>query len=163
MATSPLGRLLGLGRTRRSRSTSTVLIAASAAAGVALGIFIADRTGGLDGLRRRGKGDRGVRLQAARRSPLATSRDADGSDQYDDLSDADSELSLESIAHMHVRGVGARAAPATRAAFVGRTATDRAREAKPVDIRELPVRRVPNDAALEARVLEAFMNDPILR
>src|SRR5687767_7866250 len=111
MASSPLGRLLGLGRPRRRRSTSVLLITAGAIAGVALGVIIADRAGGIDGLLRRGKGaNRGVKRQTPRRAALGSGSDGEGegSDQYDDLSD-DGELSPESIAHMHVRSGQSRA------------------------------------------------------
>lgn len=161
MATSSLGRALGLGRSR-TRATSALLIAAGAVAGVALGMLIADRTGGLDGLLRRGKRDRGVKRQAPRRS-FSGGSDGGGSEGYDDLSDEGADLSPESIAHMHVRSSTSRgAAPGKRSASARGTA-GRARRGADDSIRELPVRHAPDEAALEARVLEAFMNDPILR
>jgi hypothetical protein len=164
MATSPLGRLLGLGRPRRRPATSALLITAGALAGVALGMFIADRTGGIDGLLRRGKRDRGVKRQAPRRSLIGSGGDGEGSEGFAELSDDGAELSPESIAHMHVRGVGSRAsAPGSRGGGAGRGASGRMREGADDGVRELPVRRVPDEAALEARVLEAFINDPILR
>ena len=165
MASSPLGRLLGLGRSRRRRSTSILLIAAGAVAGVALGMVIADRTGGVDGLLRRGKRNGGVKSQTPRRALSGMGGDDEGSSDYEGLSDDDSELSPESIAHMHVRSGQSRAnnAGARGAARAGGPGTAASREqARNSDVRELPVRRAPDEATLEARVLEAFMNDPIL-
>ncbi|HYW31325.1 MAG TPA: BON domain-containing protein [Gemmatimonas sp.] len=177
MAASRLKRRLGIGRKKRQeRATSALLVALGAVAGVALGMVIADRTGGLDGLLGRvrgnaGKGGKG-KGQGTFGNPAGWGRDERRSEAFDGLSDDDSELSPESIAHMHVReraegqelkgpaprgrgwrgGVTSRPLPVDTAA---RSSSD--------DVRALPLRHVPDEAALEARVLEAFINDPVLR
>lgn len=166
-------------------STSVLLVALGAVAGVALGMVIADRAGGLDGLLGRG-GARGGRRARANgwREDLSRSEPFDAFD-----GDDDTELSPESIAHMHVHGDTDEptllpAAPAAAGTPVtapsvgtapsrrlrrretlgrsrGATATETATGAPAV--RELPDRSAPDPAALEARVLEAFLNDPTLQ
>lgn len=140
-------------RKRSTRSTSVLLAAAGALAGVALGVLLADRVGGVDGLLRRGRGT------GSRRARDDGWRGDDRrSDAFDTLSDDDSELSPESIAHMHVNGrtsLQERAVQETLRAADARTAGGRS-----TTPRSRPT--APDHETLEARVLEAFRNDPVL-
>ncbi|MES2521068.1 MAG: BON domain-containing protein [Gemmatimonadota bacterium] len=178
MASSRLKRRLGIGRKQRQeRATSALLVALGAVAGVALGMVIADRAGGLDGLLRRVRGNDGGsgngRRSGSPGDPAGWRHDDERrSDSFDGLSDDDSELSPESIAHMHVRDrdeTRSIKGPTPRGRAVRGGVTSRpmpveTAAAAPADgVRALPVRHTPDEAALEARVLEAFINDPILR
>jgi hypothetical protein len=187
MATSSFARRFGLGRrARRDRSRSILLIAVGAAAGVAIGMVIADRVGGMEGLLRRRSGSGGGGKRGSQPLIAGWRRDERRSETFDELSDDDSELSPESIAHMHVRGDRNATAEDVRIAADARNADPRSTEARSAQargadargagarpgqarssrgtkVRALPVRHTPDEAALEARVLEAFMNDPILK
>ncbi len=157
------------GGKRRSASESVLLVALGAAAGVALGMVIADRAGGVAGLMRKvgmrggdprtGAGDGHGGLPGWRRGEHR-------SESFDGMEDDDSELSPESIAHMHVRSDDRNpdaslpewATRGTRRAGSGHSVEHGGED----DVRELPVHHAPDEAELEARVLEAFINDPIL-
>jgi hypothetical protein len=173
MAASSFARRLGIGRrARRERSKSILLIAVGAVAGVALGMVIADRVGGVEGLLRRRNGNGGPRARGSQPLIAGWRRDERRSETFDQLSDDDSELSPESIAHMHVRG-DRHATPTQEEVRIASAANERAGEPSMGDrrggggrsskVRALPVRHAPDEAALEARVLEAFMNDPVLK
>lgn len=166
MGASAFARRLGIGgRARRGRSTSMLLIAVGAVAGVAIGMVIADRVGGVEGLLRLGGGGSRKRRGAAGQI-AGWRRDLRRSETFEQLSDDDSELSPESIAHMHVRGDRNPSSSRAEAASAEHARTGEWRGATRVrsgTVRPLPVRHAPDEAALEARVLEAFMNDPILR
>ncbi len=147
-----LRRQFGISRRSRGRSASgsVLLVAIGAAAGVALGMVIADRAGGIAGLMRKAGVRRGTPRTGSgsgHEGLPGWRRDEHRSQRFDQLQDDDSELSPESIAHMHVQGGVERSA--------GDAHTD--------DVLELPVRHAPNETELESRVLEAFVNDPILR
>lgn len=146
---------------RRSRSSSLLLVALGATAGIALGVVIADRAGGVSGLLRK--------AGARRRRPLNSGTPIESlsgwrtgsrrSDSFDEMEDDDSELSPESIAHMHVRHDDATR-DSMRAHARG---TDRGPASDTTaGVHELPVHHEPDEAELEGRVLEAFINDPIL-
>lgn len=183
-----LRRQLGASRrgaSRRNGPSSVLLVALGAAAGVALGMVIADRAGGIEGLLRKagarrgrmrtgaGGGDDaldglpGWRHDEGRDAPRATPRP----EGMRDLEDDDSELAPESIAHMHVRSrtpEAGSARPLPEWATRGRSPRDAAgvgdQDVSRADnMRELAVHHTPDEAELEARVLEAFVNDPILR
>lgn len=175
-------------RKRPTRTSSVLLVALGAVAGVALGMLVADRVGGVDGLLRRGgRSSRRVHSREGwRGDDLRT-------DSFDQLSDDDSELAGESIAHMHVgrRGdshaVEVEPIPdrlSTRERLRDRMRDRRTRSMEwdgavaswPADrparaplahgladgIVPPAGRSLPTHEALESRVLEAFRNDPVL-
>ncbi len=175
-------------RTRPARTSSVLLVALGAVAGVALGMLVADRIGGVDGLLRRG--GRGSRRAPG---PEGWRRDERRTDAFDELADDDSELAAESIAHMHVRrrGDGQAAQPesmpdrhSTRERLRDRMRDRRTRSLEPDvavaasaagqesgaslanglgDTAVVPAGpSVPTHEELESRVLEAFRNDPVL-
>ncbi len=166
-------------RKRPTRTSSVLLVALGAVAGVALGMLVADRVGGLDGLLRRG--GRGSRRQPG---PEGWRGDERRTDSFDELADDDSELSGESIAHMHVRRRGESPVPvpdvmpdrlSTRERLRDRMRDRRTRSMEPqgtvaaaavsplADQVVIPMGpSVPTHEELESRVLEAFRNDPVL-
>lgn len=161
-------------RKRPTRTSSVLLVALGAVAGVALGMLVADRVGGVDGLLRRG--GRGSRRQPG---PEGWRGDERRTDSFDELADDDSELSGESIAHMHVRRRGDASVPvpeampdrlSTRERLRDRMRDRRTRSVEPQaavsPLADAVVIRmgaaVPTHEELEARVLEAFRNDPVL-
>ena len=171
-------------RKRPTRTSSVLLVALGAVAGIALGMLVADRVGGVDGLLRRG--GRGSRREPG---PEGWRGDERRTDAFDELADDDSELAGESIAHMHVRrrgehqGATPEAMPdrlSTRERLRDRMRDRRTRSMEP-DLTVAPkaaghgVRAplsdttvppigpsVPTHEELESRVLEAFRNDPVL-
>lgn len=160
---------------QRRRPNGVLLVLLGAAAGVALGMVVADRAGGIEGLLRKagarrgrargGNGPDGLpgwRRDERRDAAGDARRDAHQPDGSGAFEDDDSELAPESIAHMHVRSRHADASGAPLPEWATRGAS--ARESHGDDnMRELPVHHTPDEAELEARVLEAFVNDPILR
>lgn len=167
-------RQLGVSRRprRRSATESVLLVALGAAAGVALGMVIADRAGGVAGLLRKagvGRGHLRTGSGNGQDGLPGWRRGEHRSERFDEIQDDDSELSPESIAHMHVQGdEGDGEAPlphwATRGTRRGggHDSSDDGDSASWDGVRELPVRHAPDEAELEARVLEAFINDPVL-
>ncbi len=162
-------------RKRPARSSSVLLVAVGAVAGMALGMLLADRVGGLDGLLRGGK--RGGRRQAGFDGWRGDDRRTDA---FDQLNDDDSELAPEAIAHMHVRSRREGMPSTVPAELAGerlstseqrrdRMRDRRTRSAEP-GISPLTAtgsfrtvkRPVIAHDELETRVLEAFRNDPIL-
>ncbi|WP_309671750.1 BON domain-containing protein [Gemmatimonas sp.] len=161
-------------RKRPTRTSSVLLVALGAVAGVALGMLVADRVGGVDGLLRRG--GRGSRRQPG---PEGWRGDERRTDSFDELADDDSELSGESIAHMHVRRRGEPSASvpeampdrlSTRERLRDRMRDRRTRSMEPqaavsplADAVVIPMGpSVPTHEELESRVLEAFRHDPVL-
>ncbi len=169
-------------RKRPTRTSSVLLVALGAVAGVAFGMLVADRVGGVDGLLRRG--GRGSRREP---DPEGWRDDEHRTDSFDELADDDSELAAESIAHMHVRrrGEGETGAPesmpdrhSTRERLKDRMRDRRTRSMEPeVTLASAPRSladgladtvvvpsgpSVPTHEELESRVLEAFRNDPVL-
>jgi hypothetical protein len=140
-------------RVRHTDAGAILWVALGAVAGLAAGMAIADRMGGLERL---------TRPNGARRTPRR--RDEDGwrgderrSQHFDALPDDDSELAPEAISHLHLRG----RYPEAAAPIPPR------RQARPVH--DAPTRpatsaglRRPTADELEARVLEVFRNDPTL-
>jgi hypothetical protein len=138
MAQSPDGK-------RPTRTSSVLLVALGAVAGVALGMLLANRLGGVDGVLRRG--GRGRRRTPG---PEGWRDDEPPTEASDELSDDDAELSGESIAYMHVVRRGEdRDSRLDTSSRAGLAMTPRG-----------PA--VPTHEELESRVLEAFQNDPIL-
>jgi len=171
-------------RKRPTRTSSVLLVALGAVAGIALGMIVADRVGGMDGLLRRG--GRGSRREPG---PEGWRGDERRTDAFDELADDDSELSGESIAHMHVRRRGEHqdSAPdampdrlSTRERLRDRMRDRRTRSMEPevtvgataaahgagaplAEIAAIPSGpSVPTHEELESRVLEAFRNDLVL-
>lgn len=121
---------------RRSPQSLTVLwVALGTAAGVALGLVIADRLGSA----------RAERRQSARERAREWAEDLDEA-PFDHLPDDEGELSPESIDYVHASDL--TMTPAYGMAAVGTA-------------RSVPTIPVAHDE-LEARVLEAFRNDPTL-
>ncbi len=130
-------------------ANSLLLIAIGAAAGVVAGAVLVDRFGGLDKLLKRGSRSSGTDGGTPQLEEPYGLHDADGGyddDDYDGdyeddeiLDGADEELSPESISHLHAGGRQGRSRSSARAYAA------------------------PDVLTLEARVLEAFHNDPVLR
>jgi BON domain len=163
---------------RPTRTSSVLLVALGAVAGLAIGMLIADRVGGVAGLlRHRGRGSRG-----------GPRRDDERDDEaVDEVADDDSERAGESIAHVSVRRRGAKqdasevAMPDRRSTRDRQSTRDgRTRSLEP-EVAVAPIAAgdgagpavansaespmgpsVPTHEALEARVLEAFRNDLVL-
>jgi len=173
-------RRLGGSRRRKGRSASesVLLVALGAAAGVALGMVIADRAGGIAGLMRKAgmrRGDERAGSGNGHGGLPGWRHDEHRSERFDEMEDDDSELSPESIAHMHVRGRDRNQEPPLPEWATRGTRPDTGEGTPPHgdkladghhldrdEVRELPVRHAPDEAELEARVLEAFINDPVL-
>ncbi len=165
-------------RKRPTRTASVLFVALGAVAGVALGLLVADRIGGVDGLLRRG--GHGSRREPG---PEGWRGDERRTDSFDGLVDDDSELAPEAIAHLHVRRRGESHA-ARSEAMPNRFSTrerlrDRMRDRRTrsleaevavavavaplADTAVIPMGpSVPTHEELESRVLEAFRNDPVL-
>ena len=175
-------------RKRPTRTSSVLWVALGAVAGVALGMLVADRIGGMDGLLRRG--GRGSRREPG---PEGWRGDERRTDAFDELANDDSELAGESIAHMHVRHPGDAKATqpeslpdrhSTRERLRDRMRDRRTRSMEPEVVGTSSAPRqasrtpqangvsdtavtpigpsVPTHEELESRVLEAFRNDPVL-
>ena len=154
MAQSPDGK-------RPTRTSSVLLVALGAVAGVALGLLVADRLGGLNSVQRRG--GRGRRRDSG---PEGWRDDAHPTDAFDELTDDDAELSGESIAHIHFRARGEHdnsrpdASPHAMAAPMAAGQGERAPLADSAITPRGP--SVPTHEELESRVLATFQNDPVL-
>ncbi len=141
---------------------SLLLLALGAVAGVALGMVLAERAGGVSGLRARVGRGLGRRLGSSDDDILESMRLAHGAeaadyhDEYDD-EDFDDELEDEfgdelqdEFDHEHGDGMSA----VDHAVHVAPRTAGRATPAP---------RAAPSESELEARVLEVFRNDPLLR
>ncbi|WP_158514767.1 BON domain-containing protein [Gemmatimonas phototrophica] len=125
-------------------------MALGAVAGLAIGMAIADRAGGMDGLLRR----KTSRRQRRHRED-GWRGDERRSQTFDELEDDDSELAPEAISHLHLRG---------------RYPEPSSRSSHPSESYRTPPRRPVVPAAtsgvdpveLEERVLEVFRNDLLL-
>ena len=144
--------------TRRLRPNTVLLMALGAVTGVAIGMVIADRVGGVRGLLRPNGGRKGTsRVRGNFEGSISGwHRDDARSHDFDRMVGDDSELSPESLEHMRRRSAE-HAVPASA------VARDRAESEVSAHNEGLRGSAVPDEAALEARVLEAFINDPILR
>lgn len=131
-----------------------LLVALGAVAGVAIGMAIADRAGGIDGLMR-GAGNTRLR----RHRDDGWRGDERRSQSFDAMPDDDSELAPEAIAHVHLHGRYPEAARRTPAR--GHAAVP---DAPAIAEREPFFEEEHDDQSfeLETRVLEAFRNDPML-
>jgi len=144
---------------KSSNANNLLLLTLGAAAGLVAGVLLADRVGGLDRFlpgRRPGPSNSGGAEMDESELPYGL-HDADGSyeeaheddeDEGDDLDqdELDDELASESSGHIHegpVRGASRR---------VRRSGASDAQRSSAPDV-----------LTLEARVLEAFHHDPVLR
>jgi hypothetical protein len=171
------------GGTGASRTSQLLLVALGAVAGLAIGMAVADRAGGMDGLMRR----RSSRRQR-RHQDDGWRGDERRSQTFDAMADDDSELAPEAISHLHLRGrypepaVRTASSPWPSSAAAGTLFRDEGDDDHTVnpdasaghdtspddgDDDEDPIGRgpgpeVPAADDLELRVLEVFRNDPLL-
>jgi hypothetical protein len=87
------------GPRERPTTEAVLLVALGAIGGLLIGAAVADRLGGLDGLRHRLGSKRSRRHRAD-----GWRGDERRSQPFDQIEDDDSELAPESIAHMHLHG-----------------------------------------------------------
>lgn len=128
-----------------SGTRKVLLVALGAVAGLAIGMALADRAGGLDGLLRRKSSKR-----QRRHREDGWRGDERRSQRFDELSDDDSELAPEAISHLHLRGRYPEPAPRRSAS-------------RPAPAASAPRNRSsPSGEELESRVLEVFRNDLLL-
>jgi hypothetical protein len=133
-----------------SRTGTLLLVALGAVAGLAIGMAIADRAGGLDGLLRRKRSRR-----QRRHRDDGWRGDERRSQPFDELADDDSELAPEAISHLHLRGRYPE--PPSRSS--GEPVRGGTPRAVAIPRTESPT---PSPATLEARVLEVLRNDLLL-
>lgn len=135
--------LRALRRADSSNGATLAIVALGAVAGLALGMALADRFGGVDGLVRRA----GLK---PRKRPRSTGwrRDTRRSQHLSDLADDDSELAPEAMSHLHFSydQPDHDEVPVPRAQPLPTTAPR-------------GIELVPTPEELEHRVLEAFDND----
>lgn len=149
---------------RQGKTGRIVLVALGAIAGLAMGMLLADKLGGLEAIER--KRSRRRHRQNGWRS------DGRRSESFDELPDDHSELAPEAISHLHLtehlvdqaprraesRRSGSRSGKGLRNSLYRSTSylsdADRTPESESTPV-------VPLDE-LEERVLEAFQNDPML-
>lgn len=139
-------------RSGRGAGGQILMVALGAVAGLAIGMAIADRAGGLDGLLRRKSSTR-----QRRHRDDGWRGDERRSQSFDEVDD-ESELAPEAISHLHLRG---------RYPETARTTPPRATAAGPGTAPVAPplgttTRAVPHEVELEERVLEVFRNDLLL-
>ncbi|MBL0940623.1 MAG: BON domain-containing protein [Gemmatimonadaceae bacterium] len=138
-----------LRRSGASNGGTLALVALGAVAGLALGMALADRFGGVDGLARR------AGLKSRKRHKTSGWRgDARRSQHFDDLADDDSELAPEAMSHLHFAHDHHDHADEDAADFPESVEA-------PSDARRA-IELIPTAEELEHRVLEAFGNDPML-
>lgn len=146
-------------RRARSRKTGTiVLVTLGAVAGLAMGMLLADRLGGVEALKQR------QTRRRPRRDGWRT--DPERSDPFDDLPDDHSELAPEAISHLHLADHLDETAPrrAAKRATTRRGRTTGAQTDRPTTDQRPSNRSAPSVSLedLEERVLDAFQNDPML-
>lgn len=154
---------------RQGKTGRIVLVALGALAGLAMGMLLADKLGGLEAIERK----------RSRRRHRQNGWRTDGrrSESFDELPDDHSELAPESISHLHLtehlvdqaprRAESRRAGVRRSESRSGRGLRNSLYRSTPYlsetdgapDPESAPV--VPLDE-LEERVLEAFQNDPML-
>ncbi len=141
-----------MGRGRRTGSSASkqlLLVALGAVAGLAIGMAIADRAGGVEGLLRR----KSSRRQRRHRDD-GWRGDERRSQSFDEVEDDDSELAPEAISHLHLRGRYPE--PTSRSSHP----SERYRPAPSQPATTVPAGADPHE--LEERVLEVFRNDLLL-
>lgn len=141
-----------MGRGRRTGTSAPrqlLLVALGAVAGLAIGMAIADRAGGVEGLLRR----KSSRRQRRHRDD-GWRGDERRSQSFDEVEDDDSELAPEAISHLHLRGRYPE--PTSRSSHP----SERYRPAPSQPASTVPVGADPYE--LEERVLEVFRNDLLL-
>lgn len=162
-------------RPRRSRHSGVLLAAIGAVTGLALGVVIAERIGGLDGLRRiaGAAGGRSERRGGPDDSEYELGESGDtgnfgevDSDEFDEFED---NLAPESISHLHLAAaVDHRSNPRTNSGHAHARqqwsgAGNHRRSGTPRwSAQQLSQSSEAMADELEERILEAFRNDPIL-
>ncbi len=155
MRISRTTRALRIRREKEGAGT-LALVALGAVAGLAIGMALADRFGGVDGLARRA----GL-AKRKRHKDSGWRGDSRRSAHFDDLADDDSELAPEAMSHLHFAHHESRGTPAQGMAAIGEDPAAGSGARRPG--RSVPpVQVLPTGEELEQRVLEAFQNDPIL-
>jgi hypothetical protein len=148
---------------------SFLLLALGAVAGVALGMVLAERAGGVRGLRASVRGRLGRRSGSSDDDLLESMRlahGAEGADYHDEFDEFDEDESedeydaefedefgnelTDEFDHDHGDGMSAMESAVRRS------------PRSPSELTTSP-RPAPSEAELEARVLEVFRNDPLLR
>jgi hypothetical protein len=151
---------------RQGKTGRIVLVALGAVAGLAIGMMLADRMGGLEALKR----------SPSRRRHRQNGWRADQrrSESFDELPDDHSELAPEAISHLHLAEHFVDQAPrrAETRPSGNRQAASRHHQASRPGSSQSAGGVAPDQASagapavsldeLEERVLEAFQNDPIL-
>lgn len=143
-------------RRKKEGAGTLALVALGAVAGLAIGMALADRFGGVDGLARRA----GLRSRK-RHKDSGWRGDTRRSAHFDDLADDDSELAPEAMSHLHFAHQESRGTPARGMKAVDTHPPAAGGARRPVRSAP-PVEVLPTGEELEQRVLEAFQNDPIL-
>jgi hypothetical protein len=141
-----------MGRGRRTGTSAPrqlLLVALGAVAGLAIGMAIADRVGGVEGLLRR----KSSRRQRRHRDD-GWRGDERRSQSFEEVEDDDSELAPEAISHLHLRGRYPE--PTSRSSHP----SERYRPAPSQPAATVPAGADPYE--LEERVLEVFRNDLLL-
>ena len=129
------------------KNSPWLLVAIGAVTGLALGVMLADRAGGLEGLSPRAIKAKRRRARETDEDVLESHRMAAGAEHSDFEFDDDEEAELLDASERYDDDGGAPFADA-----MGVTAARHATVAAP-----------PDEAELEARVLEVFRNDPMLQ
>lgn len=155
MRVTRTSRALRIRREKQGAGT-LALVALGAVAGLAIGMALADRFGGVDGL----AGRAGLRSRK-RHKDSGWRGDARRSTHFDDLADDDSELAPEAMSHLHFAHHESRGTPARGMEAVDAQTSAASGTRHPV-YSAPPVAVRPTGEELEQRVLEAFENDPIL-
>ena len=137
---------------RQEKAGRIVLVALGAIAGLAMGMALADRLGGLEGLKRAPSPRR------HRKNGWRT--DLSRSESFDELPDDHSELAPEAISHLHLAEQFADQVPRRAESRAGSRASRSAAAA--AASRAAAQSDAPSLEELEVRVLEAFENDPML-
>jgi len=131
-----------------------LLVALGAVAGLAIGMAIADRIGGVEGLLRR----TGSARQRRHRDD-GWRGDERRSQPFDEFADDESELAPESIAHLHLRGRYPEPAPRSSP---GRPSRPAPPSGPTTAAAPAMTAGHPDAEGLEARVLALLRNDPQL-
>ncbi|BAH38326.1 MAG TPA: BON domain-containing protein [Gemmatimonas aurantiaca] len=146
---------------RQAKTGRIVLVALGAVAGLAIGMLLADRMGGLEALKR------SPSRRRHRQNGWRT--DQHRSESFDELPDDHSELAPEAISHLHLAEHFVDQAPRlaeTRRSGNRQTTSRRGQSTRPAADPSTGRASSAQPAAsldeLEERVLDAFQNDPIL-
>ncbi|HEY0930059.1 MAG TPA: BON domain-containing protein [Gemmatimonas sp.] len=140
---------------RQGKTGRIVLVALGAVAGLAIGMVLADRLGGLEALKRA--------PSRRRHRQNGWRADQHRSESFDEMPDDHSELAPEAISHLHLAEHFIDQAP--RRAESRREETQRSSRRGKLGLSSSATaagETAPSLDELEERVLEAFQNDPML-